>query len=227
MTVEEIISITIYQSLREKLVVDGWLPDIVNYDIENEAIEIAETAMRMYNDALTAIKNNKGFAIELFPYSSNQARGYKKVPRIVVDLLEFLPGEIGNDTSVNYTKVEGESYYTRKQDVGMLSELYFMVYAVSNDVSQLAIMNELIMTVLPIRGYIKRYPDATLREYNNLFVDLIDKGKNTDLEEGVIERYYKYKIPDIAEIGPLVIEGNVPAINQINIDEIDLEIKPD
>jgi hypothetical protein len=218
MNIEEIISISIYKALRDKLVVDGWLPNIENFDIENDNIDVVETESISYENAKNQIKQTKGFCIEVFPFSSNQAKGLKSVPRIVLDIHHFLPGEIGLDTTTFYEKDEESGLYTRKKDIGVLSDLTFTIYAVGNSSTQIYIMNNIILSVLPYRGYIKRYNEDELKPYNNLFVDLIDKGKSNDLEEGVMERFFKYEIPDIQELESLILEGTVVPINEITLE---------
>lgn len=216
MTLEEIIARTIFHSLREKLVVDGYLPDITLFDIDNADIGIARAALKDFDDAKGVIAADKGFCIEVFPFSSNQSKGYKKTPRIVVDIHEFLPSNIGTDPTPYYEKVG--DYFVRKKPVSLLSEMIFTVYAIASDSNQMYVMNDIIMTVLPIRGYIKRYTDTELRPYNNLFIELIDKFRRNDLEEGIMERSLRYEIPDLQEISEFVIENPISPIKVIDLD---------
>ena len=102
MTTEEIVSLTIYNALRSTVVVKGYLPDIQDFDVDNEDINIAKAQSDLYLNAMKVIAADKGYCIEVLPYSSNQNKGYKKVPRIVVDIQSFLPGNIGTNPAGYY-----------------------------------------------------------------------------------------------------------------------------
>lgn len=215
MIAEELIQLTIYHTLREKLVAEGWLPDIMVYDVENPDKAISQQAIKDYIEAMKAIAIAKGFCIELFPFSSNEAKGYKKVPRIVIDTLQFLPGFIGNDTKVFYELKEG--YYIRKQSESLLMDFSFNVYAVGNNSTQIVTMNNLISQALPKRGYIKNFNSEFL-DSGNIFVTLTDTQKNEDLPEGIIERIFKYELPEVQELPDKVIAGNIPPIVNMELE---------
>lgn len=217
MLTEELIQLTIYHAIREMLVAEGWLPDIMNFDVENPDDTVASNAAKAYQAAMKQIATTKGFCIELLPFSSNQAKGYKKVPRIVIDTLQFLPSFIGNDTQVNY-ELQGE-YYIRTQSESLLSDLDFNVYAVGNDSKQMRIMNNLITQVLPKRGYIKKWNQQFLPS-GNFFVKLLDAQKDDDLPEGVMERIFRYQIPEVPELPDRLLAGTIPRMVQIDWETI-------
>jgi hypothetical protein len=222
MFIEEIISKTIFKTLRQEVVSRGYLPNINNYDIDNTNDTLAKEAIQSYKQAQLAIRNERGFCIEIFPFSNNQSKGYKSVPRIVVDVLEFLPGKIGLDPRSFFEFNSLSNSYIRKKSSPLLSELNFMVYASGNSAEQVILMNDIIMTCLPMRGYIKKYDEETLKPSNNWFIVLEDKGKRDNLEEGITERFYRFLIEDINELPDIVLEDNIPSIIHIELDtEVD------
>lgn len=223
MTTEQIVTRSVFESVRQRLVVNGWLPDITALDIDNVTDTPAQSQQKMqqWQQQLKAIETSKGYAIELFNYGSNQAKGSKKVPRIVINNASFLPsGEIGNDPSVSYIK-QGD-YYIKEQAENVLSDLMIIIYAIGNTDEQMYNMNQLILKGLSRRGYLKKY-DLDLPLFSgNFFSVLTDKGETEALEEGVMERYFVYSIKDLAEIEPELGDEQIAPINDINI-ETELE----
>lgn len=223
--IERIISDDLYETLRQKLIISGYLPDITTIpNIMSNDVNEVEIAMEEYNAAIADIVDNNGFCIELFGYTSNNTKGERKTPRIVIDLHQFLPSQIGNDTSASYEKIRGPEgeHYHRVRKSSLLSDLTFAVYIVGNNSEQMMVMNKLVMETLPHRGYIKRPEDENLSHHNNYFVRLKDKGHTQGLPEGILERYFIYEMPEIDEMDKIYIPGNITPIN-----EIDLEVKLD
>lgn len=216
---EDIVTKSIFHAVRERLVSEGYLFDLVAIDYDNPTDTPEETKLKTdeYEQGMKDIANTKGYAIELFSFSNSQTKGYKKVPRIVIDIQFIIPGNLGNEVAKYYEKTG--NYYISKQSQPILSDLTFMVYAVGNSAKQMVVMNQLILQSLPTRGYIKLYSED-FKFSQNLFVDLIDKGKTDGLQEGTIERWFKYQIPDITEIDERIISDNIAPINDINLETI-------
>ena len=220
---EKIITTLIFNAIREKLVVEGWTPDIkLIPNIDSTDPDLAEPAWETYNQQSNVIKASKGYCIQPIGFSSNQYRDDKKVARIVVDIQSALPTALGNDTTVYYEKqgagtIENPAYYIRKRSISLLSDIYFSIYAIGSNTNQVMVMNELIMEIFPHRGYLKPEAQAELLPTGNFFVTLTDKGRTTELPVGIIERYYIYKISDIQEIPDTVLAGTIPLIKEINV----------
>jgi len=223
MTTEKSISTLLFNAIREKLVVEGWTPDIKlipNYDSTVPAL--AQIAGDTYTAQLNVIKETKGFCIQPIGFSSNQYRDDKKVARIVIDIQSALPSVLGNDTKVFYEKqgtgtTEDPFYYTRKQSIPLLSDIYFTIYAIGSNTNQIMVMNQLIMEVLPHRGYLKPEAESELLKAGNLFTTLTDKGRTSELPVGIMERYYVYKISDVQEVEDTLVPGTVPIIKDIDL----------
>ena len=204
MELEELIELTVFELIRKKLVQLGWLPDINGYNIESLVDSVAIAAAESFRADKASIANSKGFCIEVFPFSSNQAKGFKKVPRIVIDSLQFLPSMLGNDTKAFY-ELSGEKYVL-KQAESTLSDFSFNIYIVGNTAEQIRVMNHILMSVLPKRGYIKRY-NEDFKASGNFYVKLLDAQKSEDLPEGIIERVFRYEIPEVSELEPTIISS--------------------
>lgn len=197
-SIEEALERSVFHIIRKKIVELGYLPDINNYDVENNDIEVAKLATEQYKTALTTIKNNKGFAIEIFNYANNQSYGTKKVPRIVVRTEAFLQGQLGADTTAKYEKND-EGVYIKKQSTSLLSDYYFNLYLVCNNVKQMRILHQIMVTSLPRRGYIPWY-NKDFQHSSNLLVRYISTTDYSWDAEGIIEKVYRYEIPDAHEV---------------------------
>lgn len=220
--IEEVITNTIFQTVREKIVAEGYLPNINDFDIMNADPVIVKQQVDLYKASLKEIADGpKKWAIELFNYTSNEAKGEKKTPRIVIDVHQFLPGKLGNDTSIRYemTVLEDNSVvYLRKRDAPQLSDLTYCVYAVASNAAQMRMMNHIIMNSLPYKGYMKPEGEPELLQFGNFFNVLRDKGHTPELAEGLMERYYIYDIPDIQEVETITLSGDpIALMNEITL----------
>lgn len=218
MLLEEAVERTIYHALRKEIVSRGYLPNIYDYDIENVDIVIAKSENRRYNIDLSQIKVEKGFAIEVFNYANNQSYGDKQVPRIVVHTDAFIPGNLGLDPMNKYEKNLDGTFKTLKS-VEMVSDFYFSLNLVANTVSSMRQLHDIMANVLPRRGYIKWYQDNDLRPHSNLLIQYLASADVSFLSEGIMEKVYKYMIPDVHEIDDKVILDNIPAIINIDIEK--------
>lgn len=220
---EKQLSDLIYETLRQKCVVEGYTPDIAQIpNIDSEDLDLADAAFEEYDTQLKAIAASKGFAIHVLGFSSNQYKDEKKVCRIVVDINQFLPSELGNDTTPTYKRheVEDNIYYTKSISPTQLADLTFTIYAIGYRSEHIITMNKIIMSCLPKRGYIKPIDEQTLLPYNNFFVRLNDKGNTPYLPLGIMERYLIYQIMDVNEEEDTPIPGQTPAIKEINLEVI-------
>ena len=218
MLIETLAERSIYHAFREEVVRRGYLPDIKLFDIENVDNTIAETENRRYEQAIQQIKTNKGFAIEVFNYASNQSYGSKNVPRIVLNTDSFMPGNLGLDPSLKYVPQEDGTFQLSKS-VDMLSDFYFTIYLVANSTRTIRELHDILAHVLPRRGYIKWYEDTKLRPHSNLLIQYLSSSDISYLSEGIIEKAYRYMIPDIHEIDDRIIpDVTIAGITEIKVD---------
>lgn len=218
---QELLERSIFHSIREITVAEGYLPDIKDYDIENTNLTEATLAKEQFELAKVNIVNNMGFVVDIFSSGNNQAKGIKKVPRIVIDTVSYLPGIMGGDTTPVYTNING--VYVKTKNASVTSDLTFNVYVVSNTIKQARILNAIISRALPRRGYIKTYLNSTIEFSGNIFIKFMMHGDSNDLAEGIIESYFNYEAPDIFENLPETIPTivNGQPFNIVPISEID------
>jgi len=219
--IEEALERSIYHALRLKIIEEGYLPNIDDYIIDDDNLVIAEASQIDYKNAIANIVKDKGFAVEIFNYSTAQQRGSLKPPRIVVDTQAFLPGLLGHDTTLDYKLNSDGTKFDGNRFVSLTSDFYYSVRLVANTTKQIRVLHGLMVSVLPRRGYIKWYGDTALRPTGNLLNRYVSNGDFSWNTEGIVEKVYRYEIPDVHEIDPEIITSVAP-ITQI--DWIDLSI---
>jgi hypothetical protein len=215
---QELLERSIFHAIRELTVAEGYTPDIANYNIEDNDINISQSESDLFEAAKVVIFNDKGFTIDIFGAGSNQTKGLKKAPRIVIDTKSFQPGTLGGDTIPVYELIDGT--YVKSSEQSLASDFFYNIYAVAEDIKQLRILTAIISQALPRRGYIKTYIDSTIQPYGNILVRFLSSSNSDDLPEGILECIYSYESPDIFESLPQTIEtqvgGNVFNIKPIN-----------
>lgn len=216
---EEIIEKSVYLSIENILLREGYIPNIKLFDIENADINIARAAQNSYDAAVKAIQVSKGFAIELFGYTTNQDRGVKKVPRIVIDTEGFYPGSIGKDSTAQYKMNQTGTAYNKEFDGQKTSDLYFNIYLVANNVQQIRVLHGVLSESIPRWGYIPRYVDEDtpfeLVSDGNIFIEYISYNQSDDEDRGVIEKVYRYMTPDVVENLVRIDNTNIAKIESI------------
>lgn len=212
--IEQELERSIYHAIRLVLVEYGYLPDILQFDISNSNSTIALAAQEAYQDAIAIIKNDKGYAIEVFNYNTSQGHGTLKVPRIVIETQAFLPGQLGADTSPQYVKQEDKSF-KKLTGASTTSDFYYNIRLIANSVKQIRTLHGIMIQAIPRRGYIKWYSDEELRPNHNLLTRYISHNEENYLQEGIIEKVFRYEIPDAYEKDLKEI-GDTPNISDID-----------
>lgn len=221
--IQEALERSVFHALRLRTVEEGYLPNIDNYDVTNANLATAKAAQQSYRDAIDTIVTNQGFAIEVFNYTPPNEKGVLKSPRIVLKTEAFLPGELGLDTTGDYIKQQ-DGTFTKKQNPSLVSDFYFNVHVNAITSKQLRVLNGIIATTLPRRGYMKWYTDAQMKHSENLMVYYISHSDFTWQAEGIIEKVYRYGIPDTHEIDAKVMLENIAPIINIEVPNVNLNI---
>lgn len=215
---QEVIERSIYHGIRSVVVELGYLPDIYTYDLENPNITIAEAEQERYQQDLYSIKQNMGFVVELFNYSTSQQRGKLKAPRLVIETESFGIGMLGVDPTLEYEKVQG--VFKKKKNADILTDLYFNIRMIAKSSKQQRLLHQVIVNALPRKGYIKKYTENSLRPNNNLFVRYMSYADLSWTDEGILEKVYRYQIPDVNEVERYVQAEDVAPINNIILEDI-------
>lgn len=215
---QEILERSIFEKIRQILVGEGYLPDItdeVRYP-RNPNGSFTAIANANWEADLTTIRNTKGFAIELFNYSSPDAKGTKKVPRIVIETDRSMPSELGAPAAA-YTLVDpdNDEQFLKQPLPYKASTFYFNVHLVGNTSRQMRILNAVLAKALDNVKYIPYYTEPT----QLFFIQQTGYFEVPGQQEGLEEKVYQFEVPDLFEISE-----EVYAVSKMKI--IDVYIQP-
>lgn len=202
---QEDVQRSIFEAIRLVCVAEGYTPDIVAIG-ENQSA---------WDTALKNIVTTKGFAIEIFGASSNQAKGIKKVPRITIHPKRIIPGDIGMDSYQGYVKQDPNDpdKYIKFMPPFDLFNGYFDIHLISNTGKQDVVLNAILFRAIGTRKFI-----PLITEPGQVFFILQqDYYETFDLLEGSSEKITSFQVPDL-------MLGNEEEISVAKIKEVDVEI---
>lgn len=215
MLTETILERSIFTAIRDISVSMGYTLNISEYDLNNVDDNVVLSEQARYITDSKAIAESKGFYIEVFGFSTSQDKGHKKVPRISVHTRSFIPGQLGGDTTPNYEYNSVSNEYVRTKNPGQSNDYYFSIMITGNSTEQIRLLNSIVLTALPRRGYIKKYFDTTLQRSGNIFVEFTGSDEQDDNSEGVLERALMYSILDVFDMDDIITLDSVPPIIDI------------
>lgn len=206
--VQEIIERSLFEIIRLELIDKLYLPDVADDGIYPDT----QVGWDQWETDIKAIVDGaKGFAIELFSVGNNEAKGIKKVPRIIIESGNFLPGTLGGDPQ-RFFKDQGDDYkalVTPPQTV----DFYINFHLVSKDIVQARVLNAILALTVPRRGYIPWYNDGT-KSFFARYLNYYDQG---DESIGVTEHVYAYEIPDVWDREDIEVYANIAKVNEITL----------
>lgn len=211
-TTEEEIERSIFERIRLELVDKGYSPDITTMNTGSAADQ------QTYNTALKLIKDTLGFSIELFGSGSYQKNQDKKVPRIVIDKGIFIEGELGGDQTRMFQLNDAGTEFDALIRPSQTSDLYISIHLVANTTEQIRICQGILSLALQVRGYLPLY-NLTPNEIiptGNFFYQKVGFSDLPNLEEGVVEHVFKYKISDVYEID-CIVDGAASLITDLSL----------
>lgn len=205
--IQEIIERSLFEAIRQEVVDKGYLPDIADTGTYPDT----DQGWVQWETDVIAIVTSKGFAIEIFNGASNEARGVKKVPRIVIDSGNFLPGALGGDPRRYFSDeiTHYKSLVTPPQTV----DYYVNFHLISNSIAQARILNAILALAVPRRGYLPWYNDGT----KSLFARYLNYYDQSNIDEGIIEHVYAYEIPDAWDTEDIEIDAFIAKIAEITL----------
>lgn len=214
---QEIVERSIFESIRKRIVEEGYLPDIANYP--NTAAGYGN-----YQSAIDAVKNSQGFAAEVFGHGSSQSKQLKRVPRIAIITRRVFPGDIGGLATPHYEKdpLNPNNIMKVLMD-SQTSDLQIDIHLVSNSAKQDRFLNAIVGAVIGRRKYLKVYNDPEQKQ--TFFIHQYSYYELPDTLEGIIEKVYSYEVKDLYLFGGQVIQPNVPLIKEITVNTTLLELE--
>ncbi len=204
MIIQELIEKSFYEAIRLRVVADGYTPDILTYPD-------TELGYQNYLRDLEAIRNDKGFAVEIFGMSNPKDKGYKNLARVVLITDSVIPGEYGVDPTPYYEEDENGNIIEIIPTQNLTYELYIGCSIVAEKTVQYRYLSSVVNSVLPNRGFLNYFDDS-----GEFFVELMTFGDNSDPQDQVMEYKYRYRVPDIRLTEDKEI-GQAAKIKEINL----------
>ena len=210
-TIQEMVERSIFHSIRKQCVAKGYTPDIFNYPE-------TEIGYGDYLNDLAAIPKEKGFAIEVFNSAAPADRIAKQLPRIVISTHGYLPGSVGGDQSQQYELNAGRYYSYISPPT--TSDLYVNIHIVSNNIIQHRVLVSIMSLAMPRMGYIKGWPDEDFNVFvNHLSYVPVRQSNSPDM----LETIYRYVCPDLFEVNDIIVNDNIPPLEEVTLDIVDLK----
>lgn len=200
--IETLVTRTIYEQLRLTTVGLGYLPDITNFQ------PLSGANLTNWKNDREAIRNGKGFVIDIYNTGSTQSKGQKRVPRIVVALNSINNNNIGLPPSP-FPKSNGDGTYDIEKHINLIaSDMSLVIYAITETVQQSRLLHQIIFSSIPNLGYLAFVSDIN----ENFFVSYFDTSTNDDPDSGIEERIYAYTITDLIMVANKVLRENITDI---------------
>jgi hypothetical protein len=205
---------TIFHSIRKHCVSRGYTPDITT-------IPSTPAGYQQYLDALATIKQNIGYAIEVFNSGPPNERELKQVPRIVLDTQGFVPGTIGGDQGQQYTEIinsDGTASYYSDIMPPTTANLYFNIHVLAANSTQERIMNAIISLAVPRKGYLEIYKETPDGEIDYLFTNFLSYVPVREFSSpGIMETIARYMCPDLTEINHIPVAQNISPLKYMEV----------
>ena len=206
--IQEIIERSLFERIRLELVDKLYLPDIsdtTTYPDNQGGWDQWETDIKAIADGA------KGFAIELFNGGTNIAKGLKKVPRIVINEGNFLPGALGGDPSRFFS--DQGVYYKALVTPPQTVDYYVNFHLISNTIEEVRILNAILALSVSRRGYLPWYNDAT-KSFFTRYLNYYDQSNES---QGIIEHVYAYEVPDVWDREDVELYSSIAKMTEITL----------
>jgi len=204
--VVERIERTLYRVLYQVAVDEGFWPN------EDLLINLPN-GQQLLEQQIDQIIATKGFAVEVFGMGSSQAKGLKRVPRIVLISRRSMPGMVGS-SAVQHSATSDPELFLKTLGSTRSSDLQIEVNVVSNTAQQDRIINAITIKALGVMRHMLIYGSTDewfcIEQYT--YYDL------PETIEGIMEKSYGYQIHDI------FVDEQAPVGTVHKIDEIKVEV---
>lgn len=218
--IQEVLERSIFHTIREQCVAKGYTPNILDYPK-------TELGFRQYLEALSDIKVQEGFAIEVFNTGAPADRVSKQLPRIVLNIQGYLPGSIGSDLVHQYQLEAGDKYTKYTLPPGT-SDLYLNIHIVSSNTPQHRILSALMALSIPRKGYINIW-NSEINDWEPegyIFCNHLSYVPVRQYNSpGTMETIYRYVFPDVFETTAIRKLTDISPLKEIDLNISDTNLK--
>lgn len=205
----EIVDRSIFESLYRVCVENGYT---VDRTIENVLVD-----EDIWKAQEQLIIEDKGFVIEVFGHSNSHEKGRRSQPRLTYIPERLLPGDIGNSVSVQHIPNGGSFNSTRGPT--QTSNYTFKIILDAIDAQQMRLLQSIVASACPKRGYIKFYTDIELvgEQTDRFLVNQFGYSDSPDNVKGVLSASYMYRAYDLFEYDPVDLDQTIAPISNIEV----------
>ncbi len=206
-TAQQVIERSLFEVVYQKTLAEGYTANL-------DDLPAGPEGKVEYEKRLEIVKAAKGFAIEIFNYSPADDKGLKQVPRIVLATDSFLPGDYGIDPSPQPVYNTGNDNYDMQVGDSMSYNMMMSCCVVANSTAELRTLIAIVNKAIPLRGFIPYELDPT-----SFFLTILDSFDDLGTtKEGIIEKIYRYSIPDVVWTEPT----NKAEVSKLESYELDI-----
>lgn len=181
--------------------------------------EYPKAEVKKYEQDIKKIKEEKGFYIKIFGVGSNQSKGMKEDPRIVITSQGFMPGNVGLN-KLHMERVNTE--YIVSETPFEAIDQYIDVRLVCNNIEHARLLHQILYRSIPQRGYLKPWVYEKAPFSGNIFVVATNFYDDPNTEHGLIEKVYTWEVQDTLIAPPVPVDILTP-IKEIDVDIVNPE----
>jgi hypothetical protein len=216
--IQEIVERSIFEKLRLETLALGYIPNINNlgrYPVSGGIL--TKVAQANWEEDVAAIKNLKGFAIEVFSNSSSFSKGLERVPRIGIITKRITDGDIGLPPgSTIYNDPDNPNQFIKIDNPTESVNMHFDIHLVTGNAVQNRILNQILQIAFGVKRFIPVY--NTLTE-EKIFIKQYGHYDSPDARDGQEENVYTYEVQDLYIFDESTMRPVVP-ITEITTDII-------
>lgn len=184
---QEIIERSVFEAVMKVAVKMGYSLNPADYQTKSKA-----NTAKFQKDKEKIIED-KGFYIELYGFGNNQSKGQRTPPAITMTSRGFISGDVGLQKEI-IDRVE-DRYIVSEVPYESIDQ-YLDIHLVVNKQNHLRLLQQILNTALPNRGYIKPYTEAFPPFEGNIFIELSNFYSLPELNVGVMDHVYQFLIKD-------------------------------
>lgn len=185
---QTVIERSVYLALLDTTVNAGYTLNPEKY------LPISKANSSLFDNDSKNIEKTKGFMISIFGTGNNQSKGMKNTPRIVVDAKGFLPGDIGLPGRM-VDKDDTGRYFVSEHPFEAIDQ-FIDIHLVSSNQEQMRLLQLILSSSIPQRGYIKPYDKEQIPFDGNIFIEASNFYNMPDNDKGILEKVYQFTIKD-------------------------------
>jgi hypothetical protein len=206
---------TYFSRILSRTVAEGYTADIS----DETTYPNTTVGYQAYQNALAAIKVSKGFAVELLGSGNPGRRGEKNLARISLQTRSFLAGEIGYPCPRELVLDAANDKYDVYINDSRSHEYYIDCIVSAETQEQYRILWALVNHSISALDYLP-FHDNPPGEDSMFLSELTGFIPQTDVDNGILEGGYSFRVPDIFWVDPIKTDESWGVIQNISVNHL-------